>query len=244
MSFLVETIREEFEYSLGQLKRITSHGPSLGRFVEVLLLNLLKKYMPASLDFTSGFIRGVSVDAQTTTQIDIIAYDRLAFPILFDIGEFKVVPARSVKGIIEVKSTLTMQKLLEFLDSSTYPSFKEVPLTSKMYLLSVSSRITAKKAFGATQKFYDQKPHIRKFISSIYCLDWSEMIVFNDYWKEKEITVRYGRIGVDRELSLSPFLGILLNNLYGEDALDSIANNLGPSLFKSYEEASFKLSYT
>ncbi|VAV82306.1 hypothetical protein MNBD_DELTA01-645, partial [hydrothermal vent metagenome] len=44
MFLLRESFREEFNYQLNQLRRITTHGPSIGRFIEHLLIRLFKKY--------------------------------------------------------------------------------------------------------------------------------------------------------------------------------------------------------
>ena len=56
---LAISLSEEFDLQLGQLKRFTNHGPSLGRFVELSLIKLLTKYFPESFTFRSGFIYGM-----------------------------------------------------------------------------------------------------------------------------------------------------------------------------------------
>ena len=57
---LAKSFEEEFNYQVKQLKRFTTHGPSLGRFVEILFIKLLKKYFPKSIDFSSGFIYSIT----------------------------------------------------------------------------------------------------------------------------------------------------------------------------------------
>lgn len=42
---------EEFNDRVGQLSRLTNHPSSKGRFIELLLINLLKKYLPKNMIF-------------------------------------------------------------------------------------------------------------------------------------------------------------------------------------------------
>lgn len=238
---LSETVKEEFDNQLNQLRRFTTHGPSLGRFIEVMLLRLLKKYLPASLDFTSGFIQGMDPEEGTCSpQLDIICYDRINYPVIFDLGEIKVVPARAVKGIIEVKSTLTKSRLKDMLELSTSESMKEVPLTSKFYIVALKSKVTPKSAFKLITEFYSNRPSINKFFSAIFDLEWKEMIVFSAKENDNKIEYEMGRILIG-DYGLSVFLGTLMVNLYGNNAVNSIANVLAPSLYKGLEYKSFTL---
>lgn len=229
---LKESFREEFDLQLNQLRRITSHGPSIGRFVEVLLINLLKKYLPSSVDFTSGFIRGTSVkNPSSSSQIDIICYDRNNYPVLLDIGELKVVPSLAVKGMIEVKSTVTKNHVKSVLESSCSVSLVEVPLESKIFLLSTSSSISAKSAFETIKRFYEGRPPINKFISAVYSLDWDEIIVCRSTDKGSKINLSFVRLSVPERNNIAIFIGLLMLEIYGPEAYRAIDNNLGPSLF-------------
>ena len=93
-------------------------GPNQLDIHLINILRLFKKYLPKSVDFTSGFVQGIGVERGCSSQIDIICYDRENYPVLFDIEEFKVVPARAVKGLIEIKATLSKSQLKKIL--STY----------------------------------------------------------------------------------------------------------------------------
>lgn len=229
---LKETFREEFDLQLNQLRRITSHGPSIGRFVEVLLISLLKKYLPSSIDFTSGFIKGTSIEnPNSSCQIDIICYDRNNYPVLLDIGELKVVPSLAVKGMIEVKSTVTKCHVKSMLESSCSISLTEVPLESKMFLLSTSSSISAKNAFETIRSFYQGKPLINKFISTIYSLDWDEIIVCKTTTEGQRVNLSFIRLSVPEKNNIAIFIGFLIIEIYGSKAYEAIHNNLGPSLF-------------
>lgn len=52
---IADSLVEEFNDRVGQLSRLTNHPGSKGRFIELLLINLLKKYLPKKYDFASGF---------------------------------------------------------------------------------------------------------------------------------------------------------------------------------------------
>lgn len=241
MFLLRESFREEFNQQLTQLRRITAHGPSIGRFIEHLLLRLFRKYLPKSVEFTSGFIQGIDMEVVCSSQMDIICYDHNNFPILFDIEEFKVVPAQAVKGLIEIKATLSKSKLKEILDTSCSVELQEVPLTSKMYVLSTSSTIKPKNAFDAIKGFYETKPNINKFFSAIYSLDWNEIIIFPVKISNDSVELEIIRLSIPEENDIAVFIGQLIIDLYDKEALKSICNHLSPSIFKPLESHKFTL---
>lgn len=241
MCLLRESFREEFNYQLNQLRRITSHGPSIGRFIEYLLIKLLKKYLPKSIDFTSGFVQGDGIERNSSSQIDIICYDRSNYPILFDIGEFKVVPAKAVKGLIEIKATLSKIKLKQILESSCSKELLEIPLTSKMYVFSTSSSIKPKSAFITIKEFYEKKPSINKFFSAFYSLDWDEIIIAPTKINNENIEFEIIRLSLPEKSDIAIFISQLINDLYQKDTLESINNHLGPTLLKPLDSRKFFL---
>ncbi|MFH0787711.1 MAG: DUF6602 domain-containing protein [Pseudomonadota bacterium] len=231
MFLLRESFREEFNNQLNQLRRITDHGPSIGRFIEHLLIRLFKKYLPKSVDFTSGFVQGVGVERGCSAQIDIICYDRDNYPILFDIEEFKVVPAKAVKGLIEIKATLSKSQLKHILNHSCSDKLIEVPLTSKMYVFSTFSSINPEKAFNTIKEFYEGKPGINKFFSAFYSLDWEEIIICPVKMKNNSIELEVIRLKLPEKNDIAIFIGQLILDLYQHETLGSINNHLGPSIF-------------
>ena len=52
---VADSFVEEFNDRVEQLSRLTNHPGSKGRFIELLLINLLRKYLPKKYDFSSGF---------------------------------------------------------------------------------------------------------------------------------------------------------------------------------------------
>lgn len=244
---MADTLREEFNNQMDQLRRLTTHAPSLGRFVEISLISLMRKYFPSSVDFCTGFIYPMNPSIQEASpQLDIICYDRLNFPVAFDIGEFKVVLPKAVKGIIELKSTLTKAAIRQVMRLSESPSLLEVPLTSKLYLVSVKSKISPQATVSFMNEYMEGQPPINKFFGAILSLDWQEMIVCHTSENKESsqfTTMRYtiSRLQID-ELGLSPFFLFLMRDIFHQDCVESVANLLAPRLYKPIgDSATFTL---
>ena len=71
-----------------------------------------KKY-----DFSTGFYYSQNPvrEIKASPQIDIICYDRINYPVLFDDNETLIVTPTSVKGLIEIKSTITKNAIEQIL---------------------------------------------------------------------------------------------------------------------------------
>lgn len=78
------------------------HWGEDGRYKEIILSEVLKRQLPKNVSVGTGFV--VNQD-NISTQIDIIVYDN-KYPLLFEQGDFVIVPSDSVLGIVEVKSSL------------------------------------------------------------------------------------------------------------------------------------------
>lgn len=94
------------------------HNGEDGRYVETLIREYLKRYLPKDLEVLTGFILRPAVktglknkcrqDQQDmhSTQLDIIVYDSAKYPIFQRFGESVIVPPEGVVGIISVKKHL------------------------------------------------------------------------------------------------------------------------------------------
>lgn len=88
------------------------HWPSDGAWKESIFKSVLRRHLPPNIGMGSGFV----VDSGwTSNQLDVIVYDN-RHPVLFRDGDFVVVAPQSVKGIIEVKTTLRGQDLSGILE--------------------------------------------------------------------------------------------------------------------------------
>lgn len=84
------------------------HWGEDGRYKEIILSDLLRKYLPQDVSVATGFVMGD--ENHLSTQIDIIVYQN-NFPLLFKISDFVVVAKESVLGIIEVKTKLDSRNM-------------------------------------------------------------------------------------------------------------------------------------
>lgn len=95
----------------------SDHNHEDGCFVEALLRDSLRKFLPKSLEVFTGFIvrPAVKVGNNRTRkgkkdkhsgQIDIIVYDSTNYPIYYQSGDTAIVPQEGVIAIISVKKTL------------------------------------------------------------------------------------------------------------------------------------------
>lgn len=104
----------------GQKKKKSGSDHNLkdGEYVESLLRETLQKYLPKRLEVLSGFIVRPAVktgkagrarkgkEDEHSTQLDIIVYDSLNFPILHQAEGTSIVVPEGVVGIISVKKSL------------------------------------------------------------------------------------------------------------------------------------------
>lgn len=67
---------------------------------------MLKRHLPKNVSVGTGFVVN---QENISTQIDIIIYDS-KYPLMFEQGDFVIVPSESVIGIVEVKSSLDVSK--------------------------------------------------------------------------------------------------------------------------------------
>jgi hypothetical protein len=103
----------EFHKSIGkELKAVQNRVRNLikdanwleeGRYKEVVLRNVIRRFLPKNLDIGTGFI--LKDKKEISKQIDIIIYDN-TYPVLFREGDFVITSPENVKAIIEVKTKL------------------------------------------------------------------------------------------------------------------------------------------
>lgn len=92
-----------------------------GRYVEYLIREYLKKYLPKDLEVLTGFILRPAVTCGTgdrtrkkdehevSGQLDIIIYDTARYPVYQRFGDSVIVPPEGVVAIVSVKKHLRMR---------------------------------------------------------------------------------------------------------------------------------------
>ncbi|MGV3705400.1 MAG: DUF6602 domain-containing protein [Arcticibacter sp.] len=106
----LEGIADELISRSERVELLIEHSVSKGNYRELLLRNVLQKYVPKKYAVATGFIEGCP------RQCDIIIYDAHNFSPFFQDGDLVVVPGKSVRAVIEVKSTLSTSELSDALD--------------------------------------------------------------------------------------------------------------------------------
>lgn len=225
---IADSLVEEFNDRVGQLSRLTNHPGSKGRFIELLLINLLKKYLPKKYDFASGFYCSLNPNRnEASQQIDIICYDHFNYPLFFNCNEIVAVSPKAVKGLIEVKSVLTSDSIKQLLKQANCEIAMQLPIETKFNLLAVKSKISSELVCQEILDFYnnDDVPVIRG-LGMIYSLDWDDIIVFSSSQNCYKMYILN-----NFNYSISTFINTLIKDLYGVDAYMAVANLIGPSLF-------------
>lgn len=83
------------------------HWQSVGELNEAVLRAVLKRHMPKSIHVGKGF---VIASAGPSPQIDILIYGSES-PLLYQDGDFVIVPSDAVRGAIEVKTSASKRTL-------------------------------------------------------------------------------------------------------------------------------------
>ena len=110
---LSQKLQADFEFLSGQL----SHSLSTGEAREFVLKELLRQYLPAKLGIEKGIIISSAENESPSKQIDIIIYDKLNTPTLYNAENLRIFPIEGVYAVIEVKSNLNSKTLNEAIEN-------------------------------------------------------------------------------------------------------------------------------
>ena len=115
--------RQQAKTILSELSRarelLSKHKPSIGYVGEQILRKALKKIIPKEYDTCQGFIVNKLIEApiNLSRQCDIIIYRRNKGAIEYSYGDLKIINARSVVAVIEVKSSIASKTFATTLDA-------------------------------------------------------------------------------------------------------------------------------
>lgn len=118
MKKFFQSVSNELISVKGRVRNIIGkeHWGEDGRFKEAILRNIISRFLPPTYSIGTGFV--INAKKQVTSQIDIIIYDSSS-PTLFSEGDFVIVLAHTVRGIIEVKTKIyTTNELKEIIIKS------------------------------------------------------------------------------------------------------------------------------
>lgn len=123
MNALLDTYRQ-FEVLIpAKGRKGSAHNGEDGRYVETLIKEYLKRYLPKELEVLTGFILRPAVKTgkdnhkrkkekdTNSTQLDIIVYNSAQYPIFQRFGDSVIVPPEGVVAIISVKKKLNEEDI-------------------------------------------------------------------------------------------------------------------------------------
>lgn len=82
-----------------------THWASDGTHKEIILQDVIKRFIPEQFAVSSGFIVN-DQGTESSKQIDILIYDKHS-PVFFRSSNFIIIPRRYVKSVIEVKTSIS-----------------------------------------------------------------------------------------------------------------------------------------
>jgi len=100
-----KSINQELSVIKDRVRQLigSAHWGEDGRFKEAVLRNIINRFLPKNFSLGTGFI---VYENTVSKQQDIIIYDN-RYPVFFAEGDFVIVHPNSVRGIIEVKTSIT-----------------------------------------------------------------------------------------------------------------------------------------
>ena len=119
---------KQFEFLVPNKKdqsKGSDHNAEDGRFIEALVRDTLRKFLPKGLEVLTGFIVRPAVKVENNNksrkkkqdshsgQIDIIIYDSANYPLYYQSGDTALVPPEGVIGIISVKKNLAAEYIVD-----------------------------------------------------------------------------------------------------------------------------------
>jgi len=204
------------------------HWVSDGTHKEVILQDVLRRFIPDNFEVSSGFI--INDDgSDSSKQIDILIYDRSS-PIFFKSTNFVIIPRQYVKALIEVKtgisSEMKMKNALENLYTAqkiinSYSDNVYVGLFSYGYEGFTNTGINRVSdiIWDRISSFYKEKSQIdqislvdmtRKFMLTTVCIN---KLLYALNWNQNNVTDSKFRFYDTKNQSFNYFISNLLSTL-------------------------------
>lgn len=95
---------------------LINHKLTKGELRELFVTNILRHFLTNQFDIGTGIV--INQNEEQSNQTDIVIYDNRVLPPFIKEQNIGIYPAESVVGVIEVKSRLTKDAILQSEDSS------------------------------------------------------------------------------------------------------------------------------
>lgn len=106
------SLTQEVHALKDRVRNLSPHWPTDGESKESVIRTILRRHLPSNLRVGRGFILK---EGASTTQIDVLIYDA-AYPVVYQDGDLAFVTRDAVRGIIEVKTRVSIGALPAVLD--------------------------------------------------------------------------------------------------------------------------------
>lgn len=155
-----------------------AHWPTDGGWKETVLRTILSRSLPQDIQIGQGFI---VTPEWKSTQIDILLYSSSA-PLLFRDGNLVIVQPSAVRGVIEVKTKLTLQGLRDAVEKIKLIGEKLPPENEAfLAIFSYDSSIREEQKQDCLNIFQQETGSIRQIVNFV-CLGESRFI---RYWDKE-----------------------------------------------------------
>lgn len=139
------------------------HWLSVGNYKEELLRSLLRQLLPKKYEVSTGFILALDEQGKEikSKQQDVMIWNSNAYAAIFRDGDFAIIPPEACKAVIEVKSTMTSEKLKKAMSASDgIVDFMRTPYIQNLdiakYIFAYSNSLPFPKGyFDAIYEFYE-----------------------------------------------------------------------------------------
>jgi len=118
-----------------------AHHLSSGRYKERLLADVIREFLPRTVEVGTGFVLFPHADVNppggfqfhdplnqsaysVSRECDILVYDVMRHPVVFRDGDFVIIRPEAVRAVIEVKGSLSLQETRDALASFHYFAVK------------------------------------------------------------------------------------------------------------------------
>jgi len=112
---LMSSVAKQMQASFEGLTSLIEHKGAKGTAHEDIIRQFLSDYLPEAFEIGTGEI--VNLSGNRSDQTDLIIFDRLNCPKLVQAGDIRVYPAEGVLAVIEVKSTLDSDSLVDSIEN-------------------------------------------------------------------------------------------------------------------------------
>ncbi|WP_268544035.1 DUF6602 domain-containing protein [Candidatus Nitrosotenuis cloacae] len=106
---IFEEISKKLQSDFDEIRSATSHPGLKGKANEESFRVFLRKYLPKSLDISTGTV--VDSDKNVSRELDLIISDAAKTPIFYENNDIRVIPIECVYSVIEIKSNLDSDAL-------------------------------------------------------------------------------------------------------------------------------------